>query len=386
MDPHAKYKPLTFAVVPPNDSGIPIDEDKAKAWPAWAAEADIRPRMRATNMGEVEVTRTYRCPYDRVHEFREYMLGWVHSFVERPDLIKARVVFTREIPAQDPQAPYLYASEFALVDAAGKAVRRRFLANGAEVNLAIAGIGGLADQKYLGYDATVFIQDAGGSKVDEGIATVEVTFRALRYIVRSDKEADKVAIEAIDGFPGVKPMKEMTRWVSWEETYELQALPLAKIVDDAKKLNSPLTLQFIEGPYQNRPVPEAGVLLIPTTRLVVTWHQVPFPPRDAIAAVVGTINAEQWGALRGFRTYPKETMLCQPPQVKEMGRTVRGQKLFDIIYTFSIREQTWNAFPGPDAVYKRAAFVTAAGAISSYVYQTGDFTKLFTPPTPVIYQ
>ena len=330
---------------------------------------------------------------------------------------------SRVPPVQDPENPHLFAVRVQLVEAAGKAVRARYLsakqlaglngwkpvntgdpvadaANQAFNDGLLAAVGVPPESASSLYDSALYVGDPPvGTAIAVGVATMEVVYRDLDYDVLTDQQADAWAnyFPGQLGLPGTVP-RELLRWVTPEIAYAQQSLPLAKIqaAAEGKAGRKQLQLQFVEDPYKGQTIPEPGALLLPTSTLQLHLRDWPCVPWDAIQKCRGKINSKPLGPIPrlGMAVFPAGTALCQPPTVRLSRRSAHGEQLFHIALRFDLRNldapgpsvATWNHFPCPDSRFRLAVFggPTYVDKPGAYLYQSADLNQLLVPPSSAI--
>lgn len=426
-----------------NDGEYVIDVPKLRARPAWLEECDGY-RERSDPAG-LAVTRVFRCPWSMRIEAYEYVMG--HSDTELvPGVSDDALALAREfarssdrswmdiaapifarlgvpvedaapqvaqinrvIPMQDPERPWLFASEWEMLGGEGAVVqspfsvvtdkdgnfvadpddpRRSLVAPAAHfVDNSQGGVFGIAADPILGQgllngDGTLpgMLRRPSGNFLD-GRAHFRVTFRPRDYNILSD------AALAARG-----DRRELRRYVSRYEDFGVEALPLARLATDGN------TLKFAEGPLDGFAgpllpgeqalaitgtiIPEAGVVQLPLSTITYTWHEVPDFPRAAYARCIGRVNAQPFDGMAGMPLYPPETLLCLPAKTRRIeGRT--GRVTWTIQYRFAFRPQKWNRFPAGDGRFYLATW--GGGREGKRVYERADFGELFKVPPPVRY-
>lgn len=209
----------------------------------------------------------------------------------------------------------------------------------------------------------VFAEQAGPGVFSDGVATIRVTYRQRPYVVRNDTQNDAYK------------QGELGRYVERQVDYAIQGVPLANVA----KADKAKPLAFAAGPYKGDPIPEAGVMLIPTSSWRYVWHEVPFYPSLAIAACQGGINAAVFDGIAGFPAFPVQTLLCQAPKIT-WRRTACGQIAFRVEWLLDFRTQGWNSFPAGDGNFYPATWggTPPAADGSNLVFKPVDFSQLFT--------
>lgn len=322
-------------------------------------------------------------PWSQLIPFASYCMGYAVNKTD-PDNPAAGVL-SRVIPVQHPKYPWLYCTSLELVQGVGAWLYDANcpVADGAGNPIlggAILDAGGnvVVDPNTGEPLATavapaipfVFYAAGQGGTFTDGAARVVLTYRALPYEVRTDEE-----VAALGDGSG-----ELSRYVHREETYAVQAQPI------------PATAQFTITDPQAPPgiagtqFPGNPTIIQPTAELVYTWHSVPDRPIQAYLNCVGRVNSNpfdspSWG---GVMTYPPGTLLCMAWRT-ERRRAVNGRIVFDIVYKFGYKFQTWNAFPNAKDLNYYVA-TTNFGGQNQTLYKYADFSQLFQMPAPVKYQ
>lgn len=417
-----------------NDSEYILDTPKLADRPAWLDEVDgYRERANGT---DTQVTRVFQCPWSlRIQAF-EYVLGY--SYVElspgesQAD-VAAAVAFSatvsggdfkavarlrRVIPMQDPERPWLFASECELIQGLGAWVDSPFVEvkdeDGGTVPDPLGEGGPLLARAihYVSNDRsggvsftdTVLATDPDEEEDEEdegeegeddeeaevgdvvrpptlrysdGMAVLRVTFRAPDCTVISDS-----VLDALGG-------NELRRHVVREEEYGLQAVPLARLAN-----GDALQLRFTTDPLGQAGVPptdiinevirEAGVLQQPLATLTYTV-ELPDRPMGAYARCLGCVNAEPFDGYGGSPVYPKGTLLCLPWKTRRR-RGPTGRVMWACQFRLSFRSVPWNHFLAADGKYYLATFSANTGNPNGRrVYQPAIFDDMFKAVPPVRY-
>lgn len=391
------------------DSGYEYDLDKLDRMPSGWAEMDgYRDRWNHTDS---QIMRMYIGPWSSRRQFRQWALGWVETVrrANLPNAEEARLIalhnvilpegalgnhwgLRRELPAQDPEHPWLFASECETVKGEGawidsttnealRADGRLHLVNvvgpdGPQLgqtriipaihyvdNSLRGGIGrgvGIPGGGDLGIGTTLYNRS---EEFKDGRCVMRVTFRARPYAVLSDERMGELA------------RGELGRYVERTEDFNLEAIPLNRL--------AAANLRFAEGAFANNAIPEAGVMQLPSALLTYTWHDVTDPPRAAYSRVCGKINDADFDGLHGAPVYPAQTLLCLAWKVQRNPAGPTGRVTHTIRYRFAFRPQKWNRFPAADGNFYLATF--GGGANGETVYKTADYGDLFTVRPPVSY-
>ncbi len=380
-----------------NSSGYAVDLEKLRQRPRGVDEVAEGYTERGTG-SSLEVTRVYTCPWSVLPIFRSWAMG--HSNTEiiasasQLEFIDARNYYgtgagfgygpigevvdaaiaavlppvvaklTRSIPAQDPTRPWLFASDWHLIQTHGVAVEDPYAvatyadghtiedADGKQIPtkaMAVADnskagnifqdIDKDAEQpplddgslntsgldKPTGDDETDDARrDSATKTFGDGMARVRITFRYRDYAVLSDTACETLG------------KGELGRYVRRTEEFALEGLALARI--------GATQLKFAEAPVTGTIVPEAGVVQLATATLTYEWIDVPDRPLMAYARCVGKTNAEPFDGLHGAPLYPAETLFCLPWRTRRTVST-RGRVTWQIQYRLAFRPQKWNRFP-----------------------------------------
>lgn len=390
-----------------NDSEYILDALKLLTRPEWLEEDDGY-RDRASDSDD-QVTRQFIVPWSRRLEAREYLLGYSTSEllpIDPDDLAEAMSYFDqaiaddigfvpvpsarlkRVIPMQDPERPWLFCSEVELYKGEGAWVQSPDAVardgNGDVIVDPFTGEpiiapaihyvdnseGGFAGERQLLDNINIvpvpgepdYIDAPPSRKYRDGRARLRATFRARDYTILSD--------------PDMAGGNELRRYISRDEDFGLEALPLARLAAAGNRL------MYSEGPFAGADIHEAGVKQYPLATLTYTWHNVPDPPRTAYYACLGKVNKNPFDGFGGAPVYPAETLQCLPWKLKrKTGPTGRVQ--WQIQYRFSFRPQKWNRFPAGDGQHYKATF--GGGAAGDTIYQKADFDQLFKAPPPERY-
>lgn len=328
-----------------NQSGICGDEvwEKYKTAPwGWFETTGYREHFRPDDS---TIERVFEGPWGLRPQFIQWALGYSDSLPDPNN--PERGILKREIPVMDAEFPWLYATDYELVEGHGAWVNNYFQAKDCEGRTILENGQPVWFPKigYLAKDTTL----------DRLTAKVKLTFSARDFEVRSD------ARNAV--FSG----GELNRYLTRDRTYSMEAIPLPRG-----------EIVFTEGPFASQPIPEnSGRLLLPRQQLRYTWHDVPDEPVEAIENCVGRVNSHTFDGVRGARSYPPKTLLCLPPQNVRIPRTPTGRVAWRIVYLFLFQPQGWDKWPAADGRFYRA---------NRDVFEPVGFQQLFTVPTPVAYQ
>jgi hypothetical protein len=292
------------------------------------------------------VERTYECQWSEAAASIIWLRGFSYNGAGG---------LRRTPPAQDPYRPWLYCTKAELVDPQGVPLQ--------DPGMQILGIGGNTI-----IPATVYAEKSHGAGVDvfsDGMAKIRAQFRSLPYVVRNDTQQALLSAEEEEG--------ELGRYVERVPKYAIQGIPLLNVVKAAA--STAAALKFV---YNQAPVPEAGVLLMPTQSWHYIWHDVPFYPSAAIQSIMGRINYTYFDGLVGFPLHPPGTLLCQAPEIKTK-RNVLGQVVFDVVWILDYRPQGWNYFPTAAGAFALATFGGGppANDSSNLVFKEAPFELLF---------
>lgn len=275
-------------------------------------------------------TRYFHGPWTGRHAFREWVMGYSTTI----PVGSSRILF-RSVPMQHPEMYWLYAQSIS------------FKGQARVASLAVPLRDGLG-QPLDGVDESILFYD--GSSLSDALSCIaKVEYRSLPYEVRTDSEIYN------GGLPGSTP--ELNRYVIREKTYGMRAISIDKGL-----------VEFIEGPasVKGKDIPgSGGQILVPGNHLRYTWIDVPDLPEAAITACVGRVNATAFDGARGWPTYPAETLLCLPPEIKRY-RTPVGRIAWRITYVFAQSPDTkgWNAFPSATGRYFLARFRNRSGSVT----------------------
>ncbi len=376
-----------------NDSEYQLDQAKQRARPVWLEETDgYRDRATAT---DDQVTRHYRCPWSRRIEARQWLLGYSGSILV-PDPGPVGGVgppvgdtgkLGREIPAQDPERPWLFCSEAEVMRGEGAWVESPdvlVLGEDGEELIdpdtrvrpwrapAIAYVandqgGDVGHKQLIELPGRVIVEQTTppSERFSDGRALIRATYRPRDYTILSDEDLDRTGRD------------ELRRHVTRQIDYGLEAIPLARLAQNGT------VLKFAEGKYKDNVIPEAGVQQAPIATLHYTWQEVPDPPHAAFTACLGRVNADPFDGFGGAPVYPAETLLCMPWKLdRKCGPT--GRVSWQIHYRLSYRPQKWNRFPAADGNFYLA---TWGGLVTGdRAYKTADFGALFRAPPPLRYR
>lgn len=147
-----------------------------------------------------------------------------------------------------------------------------------------------------------------------GVATV--VYRSHDFEVYRDDSPEVVATTGdLAGYPDEALL---TRYVSvatdMAGTYATYSQGIMKWIDATR-----------------HPLPEGLPYFIPSGDVIITHYEVPAVPTRAIQRCMGAVNHAEF--VTPEMTYPKETLLCQKPQLARY-KNVLGQRVYDIRFVF----------------------------------------------------
>lgn len=311
-----------------NHSGITLDVANLTSMNGINELPDYREVWEEDNL---VCTRTFDVPWSRRKDFVDEMVGFSRNLTDPADPTKGKL--TRLVPDQHPEYPWLYAVSaemFSGVGAYGK--------NEAGSLIAF-------------YDATT---------KKEGFARTRVTYRALDYRVASDSAVAESAIG------------ERIRYISRFYTYSAENLKLPGSA-----------FRWVTAPQDS--IQEPPPKLFPTKEITLVWHEVPDVPEANIESTIGKVNdASFTDQPNSGRLYEAGTLLFLAPDIKRY-RTVTGRVAHRISYKFLFRAT------GHNKLYRRSTGQfedvsrdgTTATTAGNRIYDSADFSLLFTQPTPV---
>lgn len=398
---------------PFDTSGVWYDWTKLQTWPDSLEECEGYRERDDTENG-LEVERVFLCNWSELASVVQWALGY--SYLAEQTQLNTRILdpngnpgqrilkggggppplpqqgLRRVTPLQDPYRPYLYASRYELLETAGAWTQDPGLyltdplGNQLDQSGNLLGLNAqpvripaivFAEVSGIGQPGPAQLQGGGAPPPpgqeppppppsgtwSEGKARFKLAFRQRDYIVMTDAQAA--------GYD----QGELVRYVERRPHYAIQGLPLANIAKAGPK-----QLKFAEGPQGvlGAPIPEAGIMLLPTASYEYTWHELPFWPTAAITACQGKVNADWFDGVQGWPKFPPQTLLCQAPDIS-MRRTRCGQFGFRAKYILDFRPDGWNKFPDGTGVMRLATFGgdPAAADGSNLVFKPADFGKLF---------
>lgn len=337
-------------------------------------------QARLDGNGDEEV-RYWQCPWSQVAAAKQWFYGY--SYIQTDSVLNtggnAQPTYhiRRVIPAQDPYRPWLYCETCEVVQGKGAWV--------IDPENYIRDIGG----NYLDQDgnilgqlqpdpdaafhnvimpAKVYVDQVGQENFEDGWAVLRVRYRPRPYPVRNDTQAE------------AHPLTERSRFVSVRREYAIQSLPLYRITVAGGAAQK---LLFTAGDFVGKQVPEPGVLLMPTQRLIVTLHDWPLDPDPAIQAAMGKLNIGDFQPAPGWPVYPSGTLLLSAPTARIVGRNGCGAVSYTIELPMDFRQQGWNAFPDPLGNFNLATF--GGGPGDPTVFHYGSFEDLFKPGPPTVW-
>lgn len=207
----------------------------------------------------------------------------------------------------------------------------------------------------------------------DGLAIYSTRWTSRPYEIRSDAE--------LTGMNSQASTIELERYVERERSCAVQSLPLPAG-----------SVKFLSGPHAGDLVAAASsYILLQTTALKYTWHEIPDYPQAAVDACVGLVNAATFDGARGAPSYPAGTLLCQAPLAIVRYRHTTGRVYWRITYSFLYKNVGtdasgaalgWNALPDAGGYFAPVGRVNDGTPL----YELADFNKLFQPPNPLTYQ
>lgn len=316
----------------------------------------------------------YSVPWSARIAFEQWVLGY--SYMKpRPDLVSAPNPplwqLRREIPDQHPLKPNYYATDCRMIDAGGTtAISTYDFAQGRQgtgYRLALAPFpplkNGVPYPDVLQWtdvpannppplapvpvEAPVWISHDGSTNSD-GEVRYEVTYEDLRAQVRTDDEIDTILAGAFSAAlpnPPAIALGELGRFVQYERTWSINAIPVNRISQNSLKFvaggNPPTPVSLVD-----KPVPEGGLLFVNSGQIVLRWLGVPDVPADAIDRNIGHCNVDTFGGIGDIPLFAAETLLLttSPKTDRKDGPNLRP--VHNIEFRFDYRPTGWNTFPG----------------------------------------
>lgn len=409
--------PLTITVDdagyagPRNDSEYTLNVAKFQARPDALEEIDgYREHFRSEDH---YTTRCYQFPWSARGACLEWLLGysinsldqsliatdataaaslqtwldWISQSPPDPTIVlppAAGWKMSRVIPAQDPNRPWLFASEWELLQGMGA------WADDAANNVVDSG------EPVRNPDGSLLL--AGGityfenppddhGEVEEGMAKIRVTYRPRPYAVLDD--AQMIA----------RGKGELGRYLIRDQQFNIEALPLAGLANSGGvklKYCAPPSGVSADGHDDpggsppngllGVPVGQPGIQLLPSSLLTYTWVDVPDLPWVAHGQCVGKINANPFDGVGAAPLYPPRTLLCQPWTTK---RTISptGRVSWQITFRFVFHPQGWNYYPTSQGKFLYATFTDKVNGDPNapVVYKSAPFETMFQIPPPKRY-
>jgi hypothetical protein len=212
-----------------------------------------------------------------------------------------------------------------------------------------------------------------GASGRDGFGIYEVQYASRNYEIRSD--AELAAMNSVASTP------ELERFVERKISSAVTSLSLR---------GKPLFLQTSTGPARI-PDDSGNFILVHVEAHILSWHEVPDFPADALTACVGRVNSVPFGGAKGQKLFPAGTLLCQAPLSIVRYRHTTGRVYWRIEYSMLEKQNTnpalpnqvlgWNAFADANGAYWPAQFSDA-----TTVYKPADLNTLFRAPAGVTYQ
>jgi hypothetical protein len=312
------------------------------------------------SQSDQEMIRVFQGPWTNRLTFVRWALGYSYNQpAPGPPAAPTSGSLSRVPPINDPEMPWLYASECQLLEPQGAwGINPTVFEVDGNGNNFLDQNGNPILAGKIGYFET-------STGTDAYTARYAVRFIPRLYEVRSDNEMLNLPNTQL----------ELERWVERKTKYAMQVI------------QTPGTLTFVPGtPVAGQPVSaNAALQYFPTQELQYLWYEVPDVPEDAIQACVGQVNSDPFDGARGAKLYPAQTLLCLPPDRERTPRTILGRVCWTLTYRFAYRPTGWNLFP--NGVDQNFYLATRDGTVNgTRLYAVANFAKLFTQPIPVSYQ
>lgn len=305
-----------------------------------------------------QATRIFIGPWITRYNLVQWALGWSYSVPNANNPAQGQLV--RILPAQHPEFPWLFARRVKLVKGVGAWGNNPYVSAQDEC-------GNVATNPTTGYALNpipmiCYFDPATGS--DALSCVYAVTYQAVDFEIRDTSYL---------------PSSEMSRWVTRNYTYAVQALSVPTN-----------RLRFADG---SGPISEGGIFVSKTQELTYLWREVPDVPEQAIQATIGHVNAAPFDGDPGFPTYPPGTLLCMAPE-KTRHRGPTGRITWDISYKFLYRDNGTPTAPAGHNFFPNTSKQSLTWVLATFdgtptgptLYQPADFTQLFTVPNPANYQ
>jgi hypothetical protein len=339
--------------------------------------------------GGLVITRHFIGPWSSREAFRLWARGYTMRGNGLGSIFEGGVatVLSRIPPCQDPVVPHLYCTSCRMVETMGAVVMD-------PSNFPVLGFGVVPDP-LVPLPTVAYVNNSeggsfvlGGDEDDlanpnvptgnflDGRCKFRCEFRSFPFEIRSDAEVAAL------------PVPEMGRWLERQYLPSIEALPMNKL----NAAGGPLALQFNDpdaGDLNDKEIPEAGTLLLPTMQVSLIWYSVPDPPFQVMMNLMGKVNLSVFdgpagAGVAGYIQFDPETLLFMQPKWRRKPRDSKGSVLFDIALNFLARPKTgWNKFPSPKGnEFYTATFGGSKGA-GEKLYKAGNFNDVFAP-TPVV--
>lgn len=375
IGPHLASSVNWKSWAPVDKSGIVLDVTKLTQMPTSAQECG--PVLIEDNENGRETVRHYEVAWSQAADFAQWAYGY--SFVLQSPILDQNGSPTgsfdnflnRVLPAQDVTFPYLYCDDCRLEQCKGVILpdpgALMVNAQGKPIDYQgnIVPAGGVDQGLWPG---VIYAEKTTVGTVDfqDGNAHFRVRFRSRPYPLRNDDDAEKHALG------------ERSRFVQVQREYGVQGLALGKLALADRNRQ----LMFAQGPFSNPPsvIPEPGTLLMPTSILRVTWHDVPFEPSPGIDACVGKVNSNPFTIAPAWGVFQPGTLLCEAPTVRGPIRNGCGAVSYRAEFRLAVRQNGWNAFPAPDGNFYLGTF--GGNPNGPTVFGKADFAQLFAAQPP----
>jgi hypothetical protein len=330
-------------------SGIGYDMDKHNRMPPGWFECEGYKEQASFN--DASGTRVFEGPWGSRLAFRQWALGSV--WIDAGD----GKTLHRDIPAQDPEMPWLYATDCELVLGQGVSI--------VNPNVVAPQPDGNGNPVPLG---KIAYTDGSGLVSDSLSCRLAVHYHVMDFDILSDAQLGGTAALSTGGYtsqPSVDgtALTELDRYVVKTSVDSLQGLPIPG-----------QQLFFVTGPFTGQAIPSSALTkLFPCEELTYTWKNIPLIPQAGIDACMGMSNQGTFDPNSRLRPggYPNSTLICMAPQ-KVPRRTSQGLWVFDLVAKFIYKPGGVNFFPAADGNLYGASF--SSGAL---LFPVADFNKMF---------
>lgn len=333
-------------------SGIAYDMDKHNAMPpGWF---EVEGYRESGSFNDASATRVFEGPWSQRLALRAWALGACWMDADGKTL-------HRDIPAQHPELPWLYATDCELVSGQGV-----FVVN---PNVVPPGSDFGDPDNPPAPLGMIQYRDGSGLIGDSLSCSMSITYHVMDFDILSDAQmAGPTSALSNNGFvsqPSDFALSEVDRYVVKTSVDSLQGQAFGSN-----------QLLFQTGPNAGSPIAAvASTKLFPCEELNYVWKNVPKVPQANIDICMGGVNTGTFDPNSRLRPggYADGTILCMAPQ-KIPKRTSQGLWVFDMVYKFLYKPTGWNNFMDQKGNFYPTAF-GYPGTVT--LYPSVDLSLLF---------